>query len=211
MHMNFKKKPITKFVYVNFIKRLFDVLLSTIILLLSFPILLLSIILLIIFNKSTNVFFIQIRPGKNEKLFKIFKLKTMNDNSVKGILLSDELRTTAIGKLLRKFSIDELPQLWNVFVGDMSLIGPRPLLVDYLSHYSSEQKRRHEVLPGITGWAQIHGRNALNFNERFKMDVWYVDNISLKLDLYIFYKTIIKIFRTENVLIQDPNKITDID
>ena len=116
-----------------------------------------------------------------------------------------------IPKVDRKFSIDELPQLWNVLKGDMSLIGPRPLLVEYLSYYTSEQKRRHNVLPGITGWAQIHGRNALQFNERFILDVWYVDNISLKLDLLIFYKTIIKIFRSENVLMQDPNKITYIN
>jgi len=211
MRLNFKRKLIMKFIYVNFIKRVFDLVLSTIILIFTLPILLLSIILLIIFNKSIKVFFIQIRPGKNEKLFRICKLKTMKDNSNNGILLSDELRTTSIGRILRKISIDELPQLWNVIVGDMSLIGPRPLLVDYLSHYSTEQKRRHDVLPGITGWAQIHGRNSLNFNERFKLDVWYVDNISLKIDLYIFYKTIIKIVRTENVLIQDPNKITDLD
>ena len=118
-------------------------------------------------------------------------------------------RTTSIGKILRKYSIDELPQLWNVLIGDMSLIGPRPLLVEYLEHYTLEQKRRHEVMPGITGWAQIHGRNALQFNERFKLDVWYVDNVSFKLDVFIFYKTIIKIFKSENVLMQDPNKITD--
>ena len=198
------------FFYVQFIKRLLDIVFSVIALIFSSPLLLFAIILLIIFNKSTNVFFIQIRPGKNEKLFKIFKLKTMNDNLNNGELLPDELRTTAIGRNLRKFSVDELPQLWNVVIGDMSLIGPRPLLVDYLPHYSTEHKRRHDVLPGITGWAQIHGRNALQFNERFKMDVWYVDNISLKLDLFIFYKTIIKIFKSENVLIQDPNKITDI-
>ena len=128
-----------------------------------------------------------------------------------GKLLPDEERMTKIGTILRKFSIDELPQLWNVLKGDMSLIGPRPLLVEYLSYYTSEQKRRHNVLPGITGWAQIHGRNALQFNERFILDVWYVDNISLQLDLLIFYKTIIKIFRSENVLMQDPNKISDIN
>ena len=124
--------------------------------------------------------------------------------------MSDELRTTSFGKILRKFSIDELPQLLNVIVGEMSLIGPRPLLVDYLTYYSNEQKRRHEVLPGITGWAQIHGRNSLNFEGRFKLDVWYVDNISLRLDLLIFYRTVIKICKSENVLIQDPNKITDL-
>ena len=163
-------------------------------------------------NRSTKVLFFQLRPGLNEKIFKLVKIKTMNDKvDSDGKLLPDKERMTKIGKILRKFSIDELPQLWNVLKGDMSLIGPRPLLVEYLSYYTSEQKRRHNVLPGITGWAQIHGRNALQFNERFILDVWYVDNISLKLDLLIFYKTIIKIFRSENVLMQDPNKITDIN
>lgn len=199
-----------KLFYVRFIKRFFDLVLSIIILVISLPILLLSIIFLIFLNKSFNVFFIQIRPGLNEKLFKIYKLKTMNDERVNGKLLSDELRTTSFGKILRKFSIDELPQLLNVIVGEMSLIGPRPLLVDYLAYYSNEQKRRHEVLPGITGWAQIHGRNSLNFEGRFKLDVWYVDNISLRLDLLIFYRTVIKICKSENVLMQDPNKITDL-
>jgi lipopolysaccharide/colanic/teichoic acid biosynthesis glycosyltransferase len=199
-----------KIYYVRFIKRFFDLVLSIIILVISLPILLFSIIFLIFLNKSFNVFFIQIRPGLNEKLFKIYKLKTMNDEQVDGKLLSDELRTTSFGKILRKFSIDELPQLLNVIVGDMSLIGPRPLLVDYLTYYSNEQKRRHEVLPGITGWAQIHGRNSLNFEGRFKLDVWYVDNISLRLDLLIFYRTVIKICKSENVLMQDPNKITDL-
>jgi lipopolysaccharide/colanic/teichoic acid biosynthesis glycosyltransferase len=161
-------------------------------------------------NKSINVLFFQLRPGFNERIFKLVKIKTMNDKvDHNGNLLSDEQRTTIVGKILRKYSIDELPQLWNVLKGDMSLIGPRPLLVEYLEHYTLEQKRRHEVMPGITGWAQIHGRNALLFNERFKLDVWYVDNISFKLDLIIFYKTMIKIFRSENVLMQDPNKITD--
>jgi lipopolysaccharide/colanic/teichoic acid biosynthesis glycosyltransferase len=199
-----------KLSYVRFIKRFFDLVLSIIILVISLPILLFSIIFLIFVNKSFNVFFIQIRPGLNEKLFKIYKLKTMNDEQVNGKLLSDELRTTSFGKILRKFSIDELPQLLNVIVGEMSLIGPRPLLVDYLTYYSNEQKRRHEVLPGITGWAQIHGRNSLNFEGRFKLDVWYVDNISLRLDLLIFYRTVIKICKSENVLMQDPNKITDL-
>ncbi len=199
-------------IYRKFIKRLFDVTISIFILIVSFPFLLLSIFALMISNKSTKVLFFQLRPGLNEKIFKLVKIKTMNDKiDSDGKLLPDEVRMTKIGKILRKLSIDELPQLWNVLKGDMSLIGPRPLLVEYLSYYTSEQKRRHNVLPGITGWAQIHGRNTLQFNERFILDVWYVDNISLKLDLLIFYKTIIKIFRSENVLMQDPNKITDIN
>ena len=134
----------------------------------------------------------------------------MNDNHENGKLLPDELRTTLIGSILRKLSIDELPQLVNVVIGDMSLIGPRPLLLEYLKYYSPEQKRRHNVLPGITGWAQIHGRNSLSFEERFKLDVWYVDNISLQLDFKIFCKTIVKILKSEDVLSQDPNKITDL-
>ena len=199
-------------IYRKFIKRIFDVIISIFILIISFPFLLFAIFSLMISNRSTKVLFFQLRPGLNEKIFKLVKIKTMNDKvDGDGKLLPDEERMTKIGKILRKFSIDELPQLWNVLKGDMSLIGPRPLLVEYLSYYTSEQKRRHNVLPGITGWAQIHGRNSLHFNERFILDVWYVDNISLKLDIFIFYKTIIKIFRSENVLMQDPNKITDIN
>lgn len=199
-------------IYIKFIKRIFDVIISIFILIISFPFLLFAIFSLMISNRSTKILFFQLRPGLNEKIFKLVKIKTMNDKvDSDGKLLPDEERMTKVGKILRKFSIDELPQLWNVLKGDMSLIGPRPLLVEYLSYYTSEQKRRHNVLPGITGWAQIHGRNALQFNERFILDVWYVDNISLKLDIFIFYKTIIKIFRSENVLMQDPNKITDIN
>ena len=197
-------------IYIKYIKRIFDIFISICILILTFPILILAIIGLMISNKSMNVLFFQLRPGFNERIFKLVKIKTMNDQvDHNGNLLPDEQRTTTVGRILRKYSIDELPQLWNVLKGDMSLIGPRPLLVEYLEHYTLEQKRRHEVMPGITGWAQIHGRNSLQFNERFKLDVWYVDNVSIKLDLFIFYKTIIKIFRSENVLMQDPNKITD--
>ncbi len=199
-----------RFYYTNYIKRIFDVFGSLVILVLSSPILLVSLFFLMLSNKSTNVLFFQLRPGLNEQIFKLVKIKTMNDKrGIDGELLSDEERTTKIGKLLRKFSIDELPQLWNVIRGDMSLIGPRPLLVEYLSNYTLEQKKRHNVKPGITGWAQINGRNSLPFAERFIFDVWYVENISLKLDIFIFFKTLIKIFRSENVLGQDPNKISD--
>ena len=197
-------------IYRKFIKRVFDIIFSIFILIIFFPFLLLSIFTLMISNKSIKVLFFQLRPGLNEKIFKLVKIKTMNDKlDSDGKLLPDELRLTKIGKILRKFSVDELPQLWNVLKGEMSLIGPRPLLVEYLSYYTTEQKRRHNVLPGITGWAQIHGRNTLQFNERFILDVWYVDNISLQLDLLIFYKTIIKIVKSENVLMQDPNQILD--
>lgn len=199
-----------RYYYTNFIKKIFDIFGSLVILVLSIPILLISLIFLMLSNKSTNILFYQLRPGLNEQIFKLIKIKTMNDKrGIDGELLSDQERTTKIGKLLRKFSIDELPQLWNVIRGDMSLIGPRPLLVEYLSHYSLEQKKRHNVKPGITGWAQIHGRNSLPFAERFIFDVWYVENISFKLDMLIFFKTLIKIFRSENVLGQDPNKISD--
>ena len=197
-------------IYIKYIKRSFDVCLSLFVFILSAPVLFSALILLIILNRSTKVLFFQLRPGLNERVFKLVKIKTMNDKvDSNGKLLSDEARTTILGKILRKYSIDELPQLWNVIKGDMSLIGPRPLLVEYLSHYTLEQKRRHEVKPGITGWAQIHGRNNLPFGERFKLDVWYVDNISFKLDILIFLKTILKIFKSENVLSQDPNRITD--
>jgi len=200
------------FFYTNFIKRFFDILFSIIVLIIASPFLLLSIFALMISNRSIKVLFFQLRPGFNEKIFKLVKIKTMNDKvDTDGKLLPDEERMTKIGKFLRKYSIDELPQLWNVLKGDMSLIGPRPLLVEYLPYYTLEQQRRHNVLPGITGWAQIHGRNLLQFNERFVLDVWYVDNISIQLDLFIFYKTIIKIFKSENVLMQDPNKITDLN
>lgn len=193
-------------IYIKYIKRTFDVCFSLLVLIFSAPVLFSAIILLIISNRSTRVLFFQLRPGLNERIFKVIKLKTMNDKvDSNGQLLSDEERTTILGKMLRKFSIDELPQMWNVIKGDMSLIGPRPLLVEYLSQYTPEQKRRHSVKPGITGWAQINGRNNLPFSERFKLDVWYVDNISLKLDVLIFFKTIFKIFKSENVLSQDPN------
>lgn len=196
--------------YFRFIKRSLDITISTVILAIASPILLLSIVTMIILNKSFSVFFVQLRPGLNEKPFKLIKLKTMNDNvNDSGELLPDYVRTTFIGKLFRKFSIDELPQLINVIKGDMSLIGPRPLLVEYLSYYTPEQRRRHHVLPGITGWAQIHGRNNLEFNERFKLDVWYVENVSFLLDCKIFLSTVIKIFKSENVLIQDPNKFSN--
>ena len=199
-----------KIIYILIIKRIFDILFALILLFITLPILFFSILILIISNQSLNVFFIQSRPGKNERIFKVIKLKTMNNNiDSNGALLSDELRTTNFGKYLRKFSIDELPQLFNVIIGEMSIIGPRPLLVDYLTKYTPEQKRRHDVLPGITGWAQINGRNNINFNERFKLDVWYVDNISFFLDTNIFFKTILKILKSENFLIQDPNKIND--
>lgn len=150
-----------------------------------------------------GVFFTQQRPGKNEVIFKLLKFKTMNDQrDANGDLLPDAERLTAIGKFIRKTSLDELPQLWNVLKGDMSLIGPRPLLVQYLPLYSAEQKRRHLVKPGITGWAQVNGRNAIGWEEKFKLDVWYVDHISLALDIKILFLTVKKVFIREGISAQ---------
>lgn len=163
------------------------------------PILVIVSLLLLFVNKNTPIFF-QLRPGKKYKLFYILKFKTMNDNRDKdGNLLPDEMRLTSFGRIVRKFSIDELPQLINVLKGDMSLIGPRPLLPEYLEFYTPEQARRHEVRPGITGWAQINGRNTLSWEKKFEYDVWYVDNLSLKLDVKILWLTIIKVFKREGI------------
>lgn len=161
------------------------------------PILLFVTIWLHFANKGAGAFFLQERPGKDSKIFKIVKFKTMTDErDLDGNLLPNDKRLTKIGKILRKTSIDELPQLFNVLKGDMALIGPRPLLVQYLPLYSSEQARRHEVRPGITGWAQCNGRNAITWTEKFKFDVWYVDHCSLKTDINIIIKTI------KNVVLQ---------
>lgn len=147
-----------------------------------------------------GVFFTQQRPGKDEVVFKLLKFKTMNDKrDANGDLLPDAARLTAIGKFIRKTSLDELPQLWNVLKGDMSLIGPRPLLVEYLEFYSDEQKRRHEVRPGITGWAQVNGRNAISWEQKFEYDIWYVDNCSFVLDIRILWMTVLKVFKREGI------------
>lgn len=151
-------------------------------------------------NKGRGVFFTQLRPGKNEKIFKLVKFKTMTDECDKdGRLLPDADRLTKIGKFIRSTSLDELPQLINVLKGDMSLIGPRPLLVKYLPLYSAEQKRRHEVRPGITGWAQVNGRNAISWEEKFKLDVWYVDNLSFKTDVKILIMTIKNVLKRKDI------------
>ena len=150
-------------------------------------------------NKG-SIWFLQARPGKNERCFNVIKFKTMTDEfDISGLLLPDELRLTTIGKFVRKTSMDELPQLINVLKGDMSIIGPRPLLVEYLPLYSEKQRRRHEVKPGITGWAQVHGRNALAWPERFVLDVWYVDNISFWIDIKILWLTVVKVLRAEGI------------
>lgn len=185
--------------YKNFFKRIIDFILSFIGLIFFSPVLSIFAIILVITNKG-KPFFIQQRPGKNEKIFKLIKFKTMTDKKDEnGNLLPDEKRLTKIGKIIRKTSIDELPQLINVLKGDMSLIGPRPLLVEYLPLYNTFQKRRHEVKPGITGWAQVNGRNAISWQKKFEFDVWYVDNISFLLDIKILLLTLKKVIKTEGI------------
>ena len=186
--------------YKHFFKRLFDFCIALVaLLILSVPLLIVT-LWLHFANKGAGAFFLQERPGKDGKIFKVIKFKTMTDEKdAEGNLLPSAQRITSIGKLVRSLSIDELPQLINVLKGDMALIGPRPLLVRYLSLYSKEQARRHEVRPGITGWAQCHGRNAISWTEKFKLDVWYVDNVSLWTDLKIIFITIKKVFIREGI------------
>ncbi len=185
--------------YRKFFKRLIDLLISVPAFLILFPLFAITAFLLLFANRG-KIFFVQPRPGMNERIFKIIKFKTMNDaKDASGNLLPDEKRLTAVGAFVRKTSLDEIPQLLNVIVGDMSLIGPRPLLVEYLPLYNEEQKRRHELRPGITGWAQINGRNAIGWEEKFRFDVWYIDNLSFLLDLRIMLMTIKKVFKTEGI------------
>ena len=188
----------------NIIKRIFDFTASLCGLILLSPILIV-VALLIRLNLGSPIFFTQDRVGKHNKVFKMIKFRSMKDGVDKdGNLLPDEMRLTKFGKMLRSTSLDELPELISVLKGDMSLIGPRPLLVDYLPLYNEDQIRRHNVLPGLTGWAQINGRNSLSWNEKFNLDVWYVDNWSLTLDIKIFFLTIYKVFKREGIS-QDGN------
>ena len=185
--------------YRSTIKPLLDLITALIGLLLLSPVFIVVIILLFIANNG-KPFFFQQRPCKNEKMFKIIKFKTMNDKKdSNGNLLPDSERITKIGNFVRKTSLDELPQLINVLKGEMSLIGPRPLLPEYLQLYNEFQKRRHEVKPGITGWAQVNGRNSISWQKKFKLDVWYVNNISLVLDIKILMLTILKVIKSEGV------------
>ncbi len=185
--------------YKNFFKPLCDKLLALVLLVVLSPIILGTMLLLAIANRG-KVFFTQDRPGKNEKIFKVIKFKTMNDRKdAAGNLLPDAERLTAVGRFVRSTSIDELPQIFNVLKGDMSFIGPRPLLVQYLPLYSAEQRRRHEVTPGISGWAQVNGRNAISWTRKFELDVWYVDHISLATDLKVFWLTIYNILRRKDI------------
>lgn len=184
----------------NFFKRMIDFILVFCALAMIWPILLLITVWLHFANKGAGVFFLQERPGKNGKIFKVIKFKTMTDErGADGNLLLDADRLTKVGKFVRSTSIDELPQLINVLKGDMALIGPRPLLVQYLPLYSKEQARRHEVCPGITGWAQVNGRTAISWEKKFELDVWYVDHVSFMVDLRIFFLTIWKVVKRENV------------
>lgn len=186
--------------YKNCIKRILDFSIVFVVLLIIWPILLCITIWLHFANKGAGAFFTQERPGKDGKIFKVFKFKTMTDErDAYGNLLPDEVRLTKVGKFVRSASIDELPQLINVLKGDMSIIGPRPLLPQYLPLYSAEQARRHEVRPGITGWAQCHGRNAITWTEKFKLDVWYVDNISFWTDVKVVFITIKKVLFREDI------------
>ena len=186
--------------YKHFFKRFFDFWVSLIALISISPILLVVTIWLHFANKGAGAFFFQERPGKNAKIFKVIKFKTMTDErDVEGNLLPDALRLTKVGRFVRSTSIDELPQLINVFKGDMALSGPRPLLVQYLPLYSKEQARRHEVRPGISGWAQCHGRNAISWTEKFKLDVWYVDHCSLWTDIKVIFITIRNVLMRKDI------------
>ena len=186
--------------YKHFFKRLLDILISGIVLLLIGWFLILVAIFLHFANKGAGAFFFQERPGKDEKIFKVIKFKTMTDErDTDGKLLPDAQRLTKVGKFVRSTSIDELPQLINVFKGDMSLIGPRPLLVKYLPLYSEEQHRRHEVRPGISGWAQCHGRNAISWTDKFKLDVWYVDHCTLWTDIQVIFITIKNVLMRKDI------------
>ena len=186
--------------YKHFLKRFFDFCISLIVLICISPILLVVTTWLHFANKGAGAFFFQKRPGKDAKIFKVIKFKTMTDErDAKGNLLPDEQRLTKVGKFVRSTSIDELPQLFNVLKGDMALIGPRPLLPQYLPLYSPEQARRHEVRPGISGWAQCHGRNAISWTEKFKLDVWYVDHVSLMTDLKVIWITIMKVIKRADI------------
>ncbi|MBP3778562.1 MAG: sugar transferase [Prevotella sp.] len=186
--------------YRYFFKRFLDFWISLFLLICFSPVLLVVAVFLHFANKGTGAFFLQERPGKDGKIFKIVKFKTMTDErDAQGNLLPDEARLTRVGRIVRSTSLDELPQLVNVLKGDMALIGPRPLLPKYLPLYSEEQMRRHTVRPGISGWAQCHGRNAISWTEKFKLDVWYVDHLSLWVDTKIIYLTTLKVLKRDGI------------
>ena len=190
--------------YKYFFKRVFDFCISLVALIIISPILLMVTIWLHFANKGAGVFFTQDRPGKNAKIFKVIKFKTMTDErDAEGNLLPDAQRLTKVGKFVRSTSIDELPQLINVLKGDMALIGPRPLLPEYLPRYSPEHSHRHDIRPGITGWAQVNGRTTISWKEKLDYDIWYVNHVSLLLDLKIIFMTIRNVIKREDVILSD--------
>lgn len=185
--------------YTGFIKPAFDKLSALIVLIIALPVLLIAFVCLLIANRG-KVWFIQERPGREGRIFNIIKLKTMNDaTDSNGNLLPDDKRLTWVGKFIRKTSIDELPQLLNVLKGDMSIVGPRPLLTEYLALYDEQQKKRHHVRPGITGWAQVNGRNSISWQEKFALDTWYVEHVSFSLDIKILFLTVAKVVKAEGI------------
>ena len=191
--------PKNLLIYREVIKRLIDLLISSGLVLILLPLLIFLCILLILQNKG-NPFFLQSRPGKEQRIIKIVKFKSMTDKrDIHGVLLPDVERITPLGKFVRKWSLDELPQLFNVLIGDMSLVGPRPLLIKYLPLYSKEQMRRHEVKPGITGWAQVNGRNKISWSEKLSLDIWYVDNLNFWVDLKILLLTIKRVLLKDGI------------
>lgn len=186
--------------YKHFFKRFFDFWIALLVLICLSPLLLVVTLWLHFANKGAGAFFLQERPGKDGRIFKIVKFKTMTDErDAQGNLLPDEARLTRVGRIVRSTSLDELPQLFNVLKGDMALIGPRPLLPKYLPLYSEEQMRRHAVRPGISGWAQCHGRNSISWTEKFKLDVWYVDHLSLWVDIKVIYLTTLKVLQRDGI------------
>ena len=186
--------------YRHFFKRFLDFWISLFLLICFSPVLLVVAVFLHFANKGTGAFFLQERPGKDGKIFRIVKFKTLTDErDAQGNLLPDEARLTRVGRFVRSTSLDELPQLFNVLKGDMALIGPRPLLPKYLPLYSEEQMRRHAVRPGISGWAQCHGRNSISWTEKFKLDVWYVDHLSLWVDIKVIYLTTLKVLQRDGI------------
>ena len=190
-------------VYERYIKRFLDIVLSGGALMVLSPVLLVTAIL-VRTKLGSPVIFCQERPGKDEKIFKLYKFRSMTDErDENGNLLPDEVRLTRFGKLLRSTSLDELPELWNIFRGDMSIVGPRPLLVKYLPLYNEEQKHRHDVRPGLTGWAQVHGRNSITWEEKFEYDVWYARNISFAIDAKTIFLTVKKVFCREGISAED--------
>lgn len=197
MNTGFNSKTTT--LYRKLFKRLLDVCVAVVLLAITLPLLFFTTILLAVANRG-KPFFVQPRPGKDEKIFLLLKFRTMNDRKdASGRLLPDEKRLTRVGRFIRKTSLDELPQLINVLKGEMSLVGPRPLLVEYLPLYTPQQRRRHLVHPGITGWAQVNGRNAISWEQKFELDTWYVDHMSLSLDGKILWLTMVKVFKTEGI------------